>query len=221
MEIKLCKSSPSQTLLQHKPHVLSFFFSFLSSKKLVDCFEGKMDVVKGKKKKSLFVTTWERCRSICGVRENRKSPPKPSSIFSRSNSWHYTTKSSKDDDDKPNTKNHQVIAPQGCFPVYVGPERQRFVVRIQYANHPLFKMLLEDAEMEYGFNSEGPLLLPCEVDHFYKVLAEMKESKEIEQPSCGVACGSYSPFNLCRRRVGNGNMVGKKGCGSYGVLTPS
>ncbi|XP_022994487.1 auxin-responsive protein SAUR32-like [Cucurbita maxima] len=65
------------------------------------------------------------------------------------------------------------VAPDGCFSVYVGPERRRFVVKTKFANHPLFQMLLEDAEMEYGYNSQGPICLPCEVGMFYDVLAEM------------------------------------------------
>ncbi|XP_022137558.1 indole-3-acetic acid-induced protein ARG7-like [Momordica charantia] len=65
------------------------------------------------------------------------------------------------------------VAPYGCFAVYVGPDKQRFVVRTEFANHPLFQMLLEDAELEYGYNSQGPILLPCEVGLFYQVLAEM------------------------------------------------
>ncbi|XP_057767551.1 auxin-responsive protein SAUR71-like [Salvia miltiorrhiza] len=65
-------------------------------------------------------------------------------------------------------------AAAGCFSVYVGPERQRFVIKTGFVNHPLFKMLLEDAELEYGFSSDGPLLLPCHVDLFCELLAEME-----------------------------------------------
>ncbi|KAL4295089.1 hypothetical protein AHAS_Ahas18G0293200 [Arachis hypogaea] len=54
-----------------------------------------------------------------------------------------------------------MMAPNGCFSVYVGPEKQRFIVKIKHANHPLFMMLLEEAELEYGFQFDGPILLPC------------------------------------------------------------
>ncbi|KAE8803967.1 hypothetical protein D1007_20126 [Hordeum vulgare] len=37
------------------------------------------------------------------------------------------------------------VAP-GCFSVYVGPERERFVVCADCTNHPLFRCLLDDAE---------------------------------------------------------------------------
>lgn len=118
------------------------------------------------------------------------------------------------------------VAPTGCFSVYVGPEKQRFVIKTKYANHPLFKMLLEDAEMEYGFRNEGPLLLPCEVDLFCKVLAEIMDDycgreKEKEFDDYPSIFGSCSPFNPARRRLGKSGMA--KGCASYNyyaTLTP-
>uniref|UniRef100_A0A0D3EY22 Auxin-responsive protein n=1 Tax=Oryza barthii TaxID=65489 RepID=A0A0D3EY22_9ORYZ len=67
----------------------------------------------------------------------------------------------------------------GCFSVYVGPERERFVVRTEYANHPLFRRLLDDAEREYGYAAQGPLALPCAVDAFLDVLWQM------ERDGCG------------------------------------
>ncbi|XP_048137077.1 uncharacterized protein LOC125315623 [Rhodamnia argentea] len=68
--------------------------------------------------------------------------------------------------------------PAGCFPVYVGEgdRKERFVVKAEQANHPLFKSLLEDAESVYGFCCQGPLSLPCDPDFFFKVLAEMEYS---------------------------------------------
>lgn len=89
------------------------------------------------------------------------------------------------------------MAPQGCFSVYVGPERRRFVVGIKNASHPLFRMLLEDAELEYGYASEGPLLLPCDVELFCKVLAEMdSDDTDLIYPSgCAMSLGSYSPLS--------------------------
>ncbi|KAH6768966.1 hypothetical protein C2S51_014302 [Perilla frutescens var. frutescens] len=66
----------------------------------------------------------------------------------------------------------------GCLSIYVGEERERFVIKTEYVNHPLFKALLEEAESEYGYSCEGPLLLPCNVDHFLHLLAE------INKPSC-------------------------------------
>ncbi|KAL2347069.1 hypothetical protein Fmac_001069 [Flemingia macrophylla] len=102
----------------------------------------------------MIFKAWERCR------------------FSRSN---LKLKPLSDNNDEKGQ-----MAPQGCFSVHVGPERQRFVVKTKYANHPLFQMLLEEAEEEYGFESDGPIWLPCNVDLFYKVLAEMDGEEEEE-----------------------------------------
>ncbi|URD81287.1 Auxin responsive protein [Musa troglodytarum] len=77
-------------------------------------------------------------------------------------------------------------APEGCFTVYVGPTKERFVVRMECVNHPLFRMLLDEAEMVYGFTSPGPLQLPCDVDVFNKILCEM-DQEMMAPPSCGFA----------------------------------
>ncbi|XP_051135783.1 auxin-responsive protein SAUR32-like [Andrographis paniculata] len=83
----------------------------------------------------------------------------------------------------------------GCFLVCVGPEKERFVIKTECANHPLFKMLLEDAESEYGFRNEGPLHLPCDVDLFYKVLAAMDAGDDLLRHHHGdFGCCSCSPF---------------------------
>ncbi|KAI6696452.1 hypothetical protein NL676_016571 [Syzygium grande] len=41
--------------------------------------------------------------------------------------------------------------PNGFFAVYVGDEHRRFAVPTSYLSHPLFKMLLEKASNEFGF----------------------------------------------------------------------
>ncbi|PWA51161.1 small auxin-up RNA [Artemisia annua] len=117
------------------------------------------------------------------------------------------------------TSSKNKLTPEGCFPVYVGLEKQRFNIKTKYANHPLFTMLLEDAENEYGYNSNGPICLPCDVDLFYKVLAEM-EANEVQPLECGFAYGSCSPFNPSRRLGSHGAKFMGKGYGSYGPLTP-
>ncbi|XP_057514470.1 auxin-responsive protein SAUR32-like [Actinidia eriantha] len=164
----------------------------------------------GKGKKNLLLKTWERCRSLPKT-TREKSPSKP---LSKSKSWHSIFTGLTREFKRGDKAKSRQVAPDGCFSVYVGPERQRFVIKTEHANHPLFQLLLEDAEREYGYNSEGPLLIPCDVDLFYKVLAEM-ESREVVVPSCGFA---YSPFNS-NRRLGSGDMA--KVGGSYGVLSSS
>ncbi|XP_045823401.1 auxin-responsive protein SAUR32-like [Trifolium pratense] len=45
-------------------------------------------------------------------------------------------------------------------------DSQRFVIPISYLYHPLFKRLLDKAYEIYGYNTDGPLKLPCSVDDF-------------------------------------------------------
>uniref|UniRef100_A0ACD5XG49 Uncharacterized protein n=1 Tax=Avena sativa TaxID=4498 RepID=A0ACD5XG49_AVESA len=83
----------------------------------------------------------------------------------------------------------------GCFSVYVGQERERFVVRADRANHPLFRRLLDDAEREYGYTAQGPLVLPCSVDAFLDILWHMDNDEDQEHddavasPICGMPRG--------------------------------
>ncbi|XP_071694374.1 uncharacterized protein [Rutidosis leptorrhynchoides] len=109
--------------------------------------------------------------------------------------------------------NKKKVTPVGFFPVYVGPEKQWFAVKTKYANHPLFRMLLDDAEIEYGYNTPGPILLPCDLDLFYKVVAEMDANEDMEPHGCGLVSGLLSPFSPGQRFV--------KGDGDYEILTPS
>jgi len=94
-------------------------------------------------------------------------------------------------------------SPPRCFSVYVGPERERFVVRAECANHPLFRRLLDDAEREYGYAAQGPLALPgCDVDAFLDVLWQMEHDEADDggggqqfdaaasSPICGLHSGS-------------------------------
>lgn len=160
-------------------------------------------------KKNLITKTWQRCRSIPGSRG--KSLTTHSSV----------------PDNSVTTGEHKTkckVAPHCCFSVYVGPEKQRFIIKTKYVNHPLFKLLLEDAEKEYGFISDGPILLPCDVNLFYKVLAEMDSNRSeneeyMRSKSCGLAYGSCSPFSPTRPCYKSVEMG--KGFGSYGLLTPS
>ena len=48
---------------------------------------------------------------------------------------------------------------------------RRFVIPIAYLYHPLFQRLLEAARDTYGYNSAGPLWLPCSADEFLRLRA--------------------------------------------------
>ncbi|KAJ0962174.1 hypothetical protein J5N97_030002 [Dioscorea zingiberensis] len=62
--------------------------------------------------------------------------------------------------------------PKGCTVVRVGSageEQQRFVVPVEYLNHPLFGRLLKEAEEEYGFQHMGAISIPCQLHEFHHV----------------------------------------------------
>ncbi|KAF8694952.1 hypothetical protein HU200_038061 [Digitaria exilis] len=90
---------------------------------------------------------------------------------------------------------------EGCFTVCVGAGRQRFVVRTECVNHPLFRALLEEAEEAFGYAAAGPLALPCDADAFVRVLEQIQEEEEGAAAGealarrCGLARG-HSAYRL-------------------------
>ncbi|GAA0168623.1 hypothetical protein Leryth_010656 [Lithospermum erythrorhizon] len=54
---------------------------------------------------------------------------------------------------------------QGHFVVYT-KEGKRHTLPLKYLNHPIFRVLLEMAEEEYGLTVDGPLRVPCD-KHFF------------------------------------------------------
>ncbi|KAK8654758.1 hypothetical protein V6N13_107358 [Hibiscus sabdariffa] len=56
--------------------------------------------------------------------------------------------------------------PRGYLAVYVGLELRRFIIPAAYLSHPIFKVLLEKAEDEFGYDHIGGLTLPCEIETF-------------------------------------------------------
>ncbi|CAI9760844.1 unnamed protein product [Fraxinus pennsylvanica] len=65
-------------------------------------------------------------------------------------------------------------APTGTFAVYVGEDRQKFVVPTAYLSHPLFKILLEKAYNEFGFRQSNGLVVPCSVNVFQEVTSAVE-----------------------------------------------
>ncbi|XP_033131190.1 indole-3-acetic acid-induced protein ARG7 [Brassica rapa] len=56
---------------------------------------------------------------------------------------------------------------KGYFTVYT-KEGKRFVLPLDYLNHPILQVLLEMAEDEFGTTIDGPLKIPCDgslMDH--------------------------------------------------------
>ncbi|PIN24254.1 hypothetical protein CDL12_03021 [Handroanthus impetiginosus] len=67
-------------------------------------------------------------------------------------------------------ENKKMKIKKGWLAVRVGledEEFERFTIPISYLYHPLFKRLLDKAHETYGYNSAGPLKLPCSVDDFH------------------------------------------------------
>ncbi|KAI5081494.1 hypothetical protein GOP47_0004677 [Adiantum capillus-veneris] len=67
-----------------------------------------------------------------------------------------------------------IRVPSGHLAVYVGQERERFVIKTSLLSHPLFKALLRKTEEEVGFHYEGGLTIPCEVSAFERLLHLMQ-----------------------------------------------
>ncbi|XP_044492364.1 auxin-responsive protein SAUR71-like [Mangifera indica] len=152
-----------------------------------------MDVMsKAKEKKAnLILKTWERCKSIGRSSKLKRSVP----VLTVKDASSASLDNEEDHHQKQPKLRKRRVAPEGCFSVYVGPQKQRFVIKTEYVNHPLFNILLEEAESEYGFNSEGPLKLPCKVEVFYKVLTAMDAEKDEIRQGCGFP-GSHSSYRL-------------------------
>ncbi|XP_058740769.1 protein SMALL AUXIN UP-REGULATED RNA 12-like [Vicia villosa] len=71
-------------------------------------------------------------------------------------------------------RRHPIVKKSGVFALYVGEERQRYVVPTSYLCHPLFKMLLEKAYNEFGFQQRNGLVVPCSVSAFQEVVSAIE-----------------------------------------------
>ncbi|KAF7820552.1 indole-3-acetic acid-induced protein ARG7-like [Senna tora] len=70
----------------------------------------------------------------------------------------------------PDRSNPSPPTPPGFFAVYVGLERKRFVIPARFLKLPIFQFLLEKAEEEFGYQSNGGLVLPCDVSFFAQLV---------------------------------------------------
>ncbi|KGN55902.1 auxin-responsive protein SAUR32 [Cucumis sativus] len=65
-----------------------------------------------------------------------------------------------------------VATPKGYLAVHVGGpenERERHLVPVIYFNHPMFRKLLQAAEVIYGFDYPGRIVIPVDVSEFEEV----------------------------------------------------
>lgn len=70
------------------------------------------------------------------------------------------------------------MPPPGYLAVYVGPELRRFVIPTRFINLPVFVGLLHKAEEEFGYQTSGGLVLPCEAGFFRKILNFLENDEE-------------------------------------------
>jgi len=112
-----------------------------------------------------------------------------------------------------NSNNH--LPPTGCLSLYVGPEKERFIIRTAHLNHPLFRTLLDEAELAYGYAAAGPLVLPCDVKSFLDTLWEMEKESAVERsPICGLPSGGrtgmYQLLSPAKTDIRGRNPLAKK-----------
>ncbi|XP_076886392.1 protein SMALL AUXIN UP-REGULATED RNA 12-like [Bidens hawaiensis] len=62
------------------------------------------------------------------------------------------------------------VPSSGSLAVYVGSDHRRFVIPTRFLNLPVFVSLLNKAEEEFGFQSSGGLVIPCDVVLFEKLV---------------------------------------------------
>lgn len=91
---------------------------------------------------------------------------------------------------------------KGHFVVYT-KEGKRFVVPLCYLNHPIFRVLLEMAEEEFGPMVHGPLKVPCEEELMNYIVSLLKRNPPIEVEKALLSITTcrgaslYSFFPLC------------------------
>lgn len=79
--------------------------------------------------------------------------------------------------------------PKGYLAVYVGEELRRFIIPTSYLSHQLFKVLLEKAAEEFGFEHHGALTIPCEIETF-KYLLKCIENQQKDKSHADECVGN-------------------------------
>ncbi|RWR81897.1 auxin-responsive protein SAUR71-like protein [Cinnamomum micranthum f. kanehirae] len=70
-------------------------------------------------------------------------------------------------------------APRGYVPMLVGLEKmERFEVHTKFLSHPSMVALLEMAALEFGYEQQGILRIPCEVEYFSQVVDMISKAKQ-------------------------------------------
>ncbi|CAI9097382.1 OLC1v1033789C1 [Oldenlandia corymbosa var. corymbosa] len=85
--------------------------------------------------------------------------------------------------------------PKGYLAVYVGPELRRFIIPTSYLSDPLFKVLLEKVEEEFGFDHCGGLTIPCETETFKFLLKCMENHQREKHTNQDTSEGTAPPVD--------------------------
>ncbi|KAI3786961.1 hypothetical protein L1987_41072 [Smallanthus sonchifolius] len=88
-----------------------------------------------------------------------------------------STDSSTSDSETESHRERRCIPSAGSLAVYVGPERHRFVIPTRFLNLPVFLSLLNKAEEEFGFQTTGGLVIPCDVNFFRRLLKVLEKNE--------------------------------------------
>ncbi|RWR85747.1 auxin-responsive protein SAUR71 [Cinnamomum micranthum f. kanehirae] len=67
--------------------------------------------------------------------------------------------------------------PRGYVPMLVGSEMERFLVHTKLLRHPSMVALLEMAALEFGYEQEGILKIPCDPGYFSQVVKVISKAK--------------------------------------------
>ncbi|KAF9621680.1 hypothetical protein IFM89_030313 [Coptis chinensis] len=95
---------------------------------------------------------------------------------------------------------------KGHFVVYA-KEGKRFVVPLYYLNHPIFKVLLEMAEEEFGSTVHGPLKVPCEEELMEYIVSLLRRNPTVEVETALLSittCRTGSVSSMSTNRVEKG-----------------
>ncbi|KAF6172499.1 hypothetical protein GIB67_007012 [Kingdonia uniflora] len=89
---------------------------------------------------------------------------------------------------------------KGHFVVYA-KEGKRFVVPLYYLNHPIFRVLLEMAEEEFGSAIHGPLQVPCEEEFMDYIVALLRKNPTVEVEKSLVSITSCNGASFSSMKV--------------------
>lgn len=65
-----------------------------------------------------------------------------------------------------------LIFQKGFFELYAGGECKRYVIPLKFLKHQVpLQSLLNQAEEEFGYSSQGPIKLPCDTAFFDHLLS--------------------------------------------------